>query len=144
MTPTPDTDELMDDLTKLAIYADHAGLGRADRDVIAAIYSRMSEALRQPAPRADDALRDSVLEPLGTSWPEVMILADFKPGTAYFPAMDCLEYYEADETAITIDLPSGGASVQWNADRTKIIGVTIYGVRAALASVEPTDAAKGD
>ncbi len=54
-SPPPDS-ALMDDLSKLAIYADHADLDRADRDVIAAIYSRMSEALRQPAPRADDAL----------------------------------------------------------------------------------------
>ena len=61
------------------------------------------------------------------------VLADFTPGAVYFPDSDCLDYYEADETAITVELPSGGASVQWNADRTEIIGVSIYGVRAALA-----------
>lgn len=58
----PADSALADDLTKLAIYANHADLGRADRDVIAAIYSRLAEALRQPAPRADDALRIAMFQ----------------------------------------------------------------------------------
>ncbi len=107
-----------------------AGQAQRINDLLFAVAKQAAAAALRAKPASEVVQLDE--------WPE---LAEFKPGAAYFPATDCLEYYEADETAITVDLPSGGASVQWNAERTKIIGVTIYGVSAALAQTPAIEAA---
>ncbi len=63
----------------------------------------------------------------------MMELADFKPGCMYIPGLDTLCHLEEDVSTVTVYFPSNGAAVLWNADRTKIVGVEIFGVRAAIS-----------
>ena len=57
----------------------------------------------------------------------------FKPCFIYDPQLDVLTWLEEDD--ITVAAPVSAkhaADVLWNAERTRIIGVQIWGARAAI------------
>jgi len=64
----------------------------------------------------------------------------FEPCFVYDAQLDVLTWLESDE--ITVAQPISGkhaADVLWNAARTKIIGVQIWGARAALKQATGED-----